>query len=59
MIADGEVELREVLGPADLSSGKELRGSEVFQVLVVGEYVDWIACAFKVLSPVTEGFKDG
>ncbi len=40
------------------TSGKNLGGREVFQILVVCYDVDRICRAFKVVTPVLKGFKD-
>ena len=57
--ADGEVELGEVLRPVGLMAGQDLGAGEIFQVLVVGDHIDWRGGALKVVSPVLEGLEDG
>jgi hypothetical protein len=57
--SDHHVELREIFGPSDLATGKELCRCEIFQVLVVGNDVDRRCCTFEIMSPYFEGFNDG
>ena len=57
--ADDEIELGEVLGPTGLTTGEDLSGGEVLQVLVVRNHVDRSTGTFKKVSPDTEGIEDG
>ena len=57
--ADDEVELRQELRPASLAAGQEFQGREVFKVLVVCENLDFMLCAFKVVTPFFQGANDG
>src|SRR5215467_10612812 len=56
---DDKVELGKELAPASLSTSKNLRGGEIFQILVVRDNVDRERSTFKVMSPDTEGLEDG
>ena len=57
--ADGEIEGREILGPASLTAREHLGGREVLQVLVVGDNVDTVLGAFEVVSPDFEALEYG
>ena len=57
--ADGEVKSGKIFGPTCLTSGEELRSTEVLQILMVGDDIDRSATAFEKMSPSLEGFKYG
>jgi hypothetical protein len=46
-------------GPASLSPGKEFSGGKVLKVLVVRDDINGFGRTLNVVSPGTEGFKDG
>ena len=41
-----------------LSAAKLLRGGEILQVIMVGEYLYLVLCTFEVRSPLLERFMD-
>ena len=55
---DDVVELQQIFGPLDLSSGEECGGCKIFKIFVVGDDVDQRSWAFEVVSPNFEGFED-
>jgi hypothetical protein len=56
---DKEIKTGKEFGPPDLATTKNLCSCEVFQVLVIGDHIDRSCGAFKIVSPDTEGFKNG
>ena len=56
---NSQIELSKVFGPSRLSASQEFRGREILQVLVVGNNVDRGVGAFEVVTPLSEGLKDG
>src|SRR5882724_13452380 len=59
MVADQVVEPREVLQPMDLATHELLGGCKVLKVLVIGEHEYDMSRAFQVVTPLSEGLKDG
>ena len=57
--ADKEVELAEELRLAGLLVGKELRGGEIFEILVIGHDINGGGRALEIVMPVLECLKDG
>jgi hypothetical protein len=55
---EGEVESREVEGPASLSAIEFLCRPEVLEVLVVSENLYWVLRAFEVVPPLFECSND-
>ena len=55
---DDKVELQQIFGPSNLSSGEEFGGHKVFEIFVVGDAVNWRSWTFEVVSPNFEGFED-
>ena len=41
-----------------LLAGKDFSGSEILQIFVIGDDIDWSSAAFQVLVPLLESFKD-
>ena len=58
MELDDHVELRKKLRPSGLTPGQNLGGSEVLQVFVVRDNVNWNARTFQVVPPRAECFID-
>ena len=59
MIANQVIESREVGWPMDLVTSELLGGCKVFEVLVIGEHEYNMSRAFQVVTPLSEGLKDG
>ena len=56
---NSQIELSKVFGPSHLSASQEFRGREILQVLVVGNNVEQGTGAFEIVTPSSEGLKDG
>jgi hypothetical protein len=55
---DDEVEGREKLGPARLAPSEEFHGTEILQIFVVGDDVDWVWSTLEVMAPCPKGLMD-
>jgi hypothetical protein len=51
--------MAKILGPANLAPSKDLRSSEILQILVVRDNVDRKASTFEIMSPMRKGVEDG
>src|SRR3981189_1341014 len=59
LVLQREIEAGEIERPSSLPAIELLRDSEVFEVLVVCEDLNWMAGPFKVVAPFFETSNDG
>ena len=48
-----------MLGPSDLTTGKETRGREIFQIFMVSDHINGVRGSFEVMSPNLKSRVDG
>ncbi len=58
-VRDDKIETSEEEGPAGLSGVQAFSVSEVLQVLVVGNYFEWILGPFQPMPPFLQSELDG
>jgi hypothetical protein len=58
METDNEIEGRKELGPVHLMPSENLGSSEVLEIFVIHNNVNWVTCTLKVVMPSFKSFED-